>query len=63
MEEDAGRNNFDLIDVVTVEIGACDFSTPVKEYTGRHGIATITLAYTIATIIDHYMDCIEPSES
>ena len=63
IEEDAGRNNFGLIDVVTVEIGACNFSSPVKEYTGRHGIATVTLAYSIATTIDHYRDCIEPSES
>ena len=63
MEEDAGPNGFDLIDVVTVDIGACNFSSPAMEYTGRHGIVTVTLAYSIATTIDQYRDCIEPSES
>ena len=63
MEEDASPNiGFDVIDVVTVEIGACNISSSAMEYTGRYGIATVTLAYSIATTIDHYRDCIEPSE-
>ena len=61
--EEGSPNGFHLIDMVRIEIGACNFSSPPKEYTGRHGIATITLAYTITTTIDDYKLCIEPSES
>ena len=61
--EEEGAVRFEVIDVVTVEIGACRLSSPATEYSGIHGIANVTLAYIIATTSEHYRDCIEPSES